>query len=398
MNSVETVLLDGHNKMLRSAIFLDDEEFEMYFGEQAISHYIDGVEGRLMTSIKSVLGSSLMDEKTRVFNEMRPFSDILGYFLKHIKTRAEYMHAGEIDSVILGRPVRFNDKDDKLDELAEHTLRKIAAKQGFKHIEFQYEPIAAAMAYEKESTKEELALIIDIGGGTSDFTIIKIDPKNNTDSSSNILSTSGIHIGGTDFDTLLNYNTVMPVLGARTTVKATNGLNINVPTACYHDLSTWHKINKLYSKASIRNIKNALAQSNEMHLTNRLFVVLENRYGHNIMEKIEIGKKALSGSDNHYLDLGLIEKDLKVELTKGILEKLISADINQIKKVLEGLLKDACINVDDIDVVFFTGGTTQIGKIQRDIMNVFRNAKMVKGDVFGSVVYGLTLDAIKKFS
>ena len=395
--TVEMVTLDGDSKMLRSAIFLDEEENKIQFGETAIDEYIEGVEGRLMTSIKSVLGSSLMDQKTRVFNQMLPFSDVLGYFIKHMKDKAEVSQGKEIDSVILGRPVRFNDRDDDADLLAENTLRDIASQQGFKHIEFQYEPIAAAMAYEQEVQKEELALIVDIGGGTSDFTLIKITPKQSK-TPSEILATSGIHIGGTNFDQLLSYHTIMPHLGLHTTMRAMNGADIEVPRSYFSDLSTWHKINFLYARESLINIKSSLATANDKQRISRLLKVLDNREGHRLLERVEIGKKQLSKNNEVKIPLGFIEDQLKVDLLKDNFESIITDDLHRIYNGIDELLVKASVKKQDIDVVFFTGGTTQIGKIKQDIMNTFDQAKMVKGNVFGSVGHGLTLEAIKKFS
>ena len=301
-NQVDMVPLDGSSKVIRSAIFIDHEDKSIYFGEKAVSHYLDGVEGRLMQSIKSVLGTSLMNEKTMIFNEMKSFSEILGYFIKELKYRAESYQGKEIDSVVLGRPVRFNDDDDKLDQKAEDTLINIAINQGFKNVEFQYEPVAAAIAFQRQKIKGEIALIVDIGGGTSDFTIIKMSSKNNH-ASTEILATNGIHIEGTNFDQQLAYTKVMPVLGLNSTLRAVNGSDISLPITWFRTLSTWHQINSLYNKLTVNKIINVLATANNKKLTNRLIDVLTNKYGHEILEKVEIGKKNLSTTNDTPLDL-----------------------------------------------------------------------------------------------
>ena len=393
---IKMVALESDAVILRSAIFLDDEECDIYFGETAIQQYIEGADGRLMTSIKSVLGSSLMDQKTRVFNKMMPFSDILGYFIKHMKVKAELSSNRELDSVVLGRPVRFNDRDDSADKLAEDTLRNIAKAQGFKHIEFQYEPIAAALAYAENIETEELALIVDIGGGTSDFTLIKIAPQT-SHTSSQILSTAGVHIGGTNFDQLLSYHNVMPLLGLHTSLRSMNGTDIEVPSSYFSDLSTWHKINHLYSKETLINIKTSLATANDKTRIKRLFNVLENREGHRLIDRIETGKKALSEVESIQLPLEFIEEDLSVEIKKSDFEEIINNDLQKVYQTIHSLLLEAAIKTDDIDIVFFTGGTTKIDKIRHDIMQFFSHAKEVKGDVFASVGYGLTLDASRRF-
>ena len=113
-NDVEMVMLDDNKNYLRSAIFLNNETKQAMFGEKAIEEYIERTPGRLMTSIKSVLGSTLMDEKTLIFGNLVPFSDILGYFLRNMRDKAEAQLGSSIDSVVIGRPVRFNDKDDNV--------------------------------------------------------------------------------------------------------------------------------------------------------------------------------------------------------------------------------------------------------------------------------------------
>ena len=396
-NAIDMVTFEEDKKLLRSAIFLDDDEKEVILGRQAIARYMEGGEGRLMTSIKSVLGSSLMDEKTRIFNEMKPYSDVLGYFIRHLKHQAESYAGHDIDSVVLGRPVRFHDTDDRIDAQAEKTLKEIAQKEGFKHIEFQYEPVAAALAYEKTSTKEEIALVVDIGGGTSDFTIINIVP-NSAPSSTHILSTSGVHIGGTDFDRLLNYHNVMPEFGLHSTIKAVNGTAINVSNIYYNDVCTWHKINSLYAKQTVADIKTSFAFSNDKKLVSRFISLIEKQEGHRLLQDVESAKIELSSSDSVLLDLDFIEDDFSVNLKKDSFEQLISKDLNTIKKYLQSLVNDAQLKMDDIDVVFFTGGSSQIYKIRQDVMGLFPQAKMVEGDSFGSVGFGLTLDAMRKFS
>ena len=396
-NELQMVLLDDDKTYLRSAIFLNAEDREIVFGTQAIADYIEGIDGRLMTSLKSVLGSSLMNEKTNIFNEMKPFSDILGFFIKNMKQQAESVQGGEIDSVVLGRPVRFNDDDDAVDQLAEDTLRKIAEKEGFKHVEFQFEPIAAALSYAQTVKTEELALIVDIGGGTSDFTLIKITPDS-ADTNTDILASSGVHIGGTDFDRLLNFNHVMPSFGLHTTVRTMNGNNIEIPTSYYRNLSTWHKINDMYGKEAMIDMSRFLSTSNDKEKTRRLKTLLEKREGHHLLQMVENGKKYLSDDTKTTLELGFIEQGLSLDLAKNDFEKVITEDLDKINTVISQLLKDTGVAANQVDAVFFTGGTTRIKKLQDTVMTQFSDARVVNGDVFNSVAMGLSIEALSRFA
>ncbi|MBL4784539.1 MAG: Hsp70 family protein, partial [Cohaesibacteraceae bacterium] len=203
--------VEGTNVTIPSAIFFDFEDNKTLFGRAGIASYMEEIDGRLMRSLKSILGTSTMQEKTRVGKGTKPFTQILGKFVRHLKQCAETHLGSDINSVVLGRPVHFIDYDEKADKIAEETLAQIARDQGFRHVDFQFEPIAAALDYEQSVEQEELALIADIGGGTSDFTIVRLSPDRalKLDRADDILANEGVHIGGTDFDRRLSLKQIM---------------------------------------------------------------------------------------------------------------------------------------------------------------------------------------------
>ncbi len=192
--------LEGTAVTLPSAVFFDYEEHGVKYGREAIGAYVDGIEGRLLRSLKSVLGSQLINETTLIQRKHVAMRAIIGMFVRQVKALAERYLEGEgvgqeIDSVVLGRPVRFVDDDDEADRRAESELVAIARAQGFRHVETQLEPIAAALAYEQSLAAEELSLIVDLGGGTSDFVIARLSPQRagRADRSADILGRSGVH-------------------------------------------------------------------------------------------------------------------------------------------------------------------------------------------------------------
>ncbi|MFY8099833.1 MAG: Hsp70 family protein, partial [Allorhizobium sp.] len=230
--------LEGTSVTLPSVIFFSFEDDSAFFGRSAVAEYVTGGDGRLMRSLKSVLGTTLFSDTTRIKRRSMPFSEILGTFIGELRTRAGAQLDDDVDAVVMGRPVRFVDDDDAADAEAQSQLESAARGQGFRHIEFQFEPIAAALDYEQQVTAEELGLVIDIGGGTSDFSVIRVSPERAraTDRRNDILSTAGVHIGGTDFDRLLSLKKVMPLLGYRT--ETADGKR-PLPSAPYYDLATW---------------------------------------------------------------------------------------------------------------------------------------------------------------
>ncbi len=396
--AVTMIPLESDSTLIRTALFIDDEEKEIFYGNSAMQSYLDGCEGRLMRSIKSVLGTPLIDKKTNVFNKMVPFSSIIGLFIQETKRRAEAYCNHEIENVVLGRPVRFNDDDDELDTQAEDILREIALEKGFKNVAFQLEPIAAAKAFQHSHNIQGNLLIVDIGGGTSDFTILMPEADDTDDAGYQVLGTAGIHIGGTNLDKALALKKVMPELGMGSQVRTANGSNINIPSTWFRNLSTWHEINSLYPATVIDDIQNFLATSLDKPRTRRLIEVLTHKLGHQILEDVENCKKRLSDAIDTTILLDEIEAGLAVGVTKHELEAIIDPDLTSVQSKINELVMNCGLKNESIDFIFYTGGTTMIPRVRNSINNMFPNAKMLTGDMLHSVGIGLTLDAKEKFA
>jgi len=395
-NEVAMIPMESGESLIRTAIFIDEEEKAFLYGREGVSSYLDGYKGRLMLSIKSVLGTPLMHEKTNVLNKMVPFPSIIGLFMSEVKKRAEQHCGHDITDVVLGRPVRFNDDNDELDLQAENTLREVAEKQGFKNIEFQLEPIAAAKAFQSNHNIEGNLLIVDIGGGTSDFTILTSNAKNLSEDFE-VLGTSGIHIGGTNLDQVLAMNKVMPELGMNSLMRTLNGADIIIPSAWFHKLSTWHEINSLYQPTTIKSIQQALISSLDKSRTDRLIHALNEKQGHRILEDVEHCKRYLSDADSAAISLDAIEAGLNIEVGKAEFERVIDSTISSVRDKINALVTQCGLRNDNINYVFYTGGTTLIPMVQNTINQMLPNANALTGDMLHSVGIGLTLDAKQKF-
>lgn len=395
-SGITMVPLEGSSTTLRSAIFINEEDKKLEFGKRALNHYIDGVEGRLLMSLKSVLGSALMQERTAIFNKPHAYTDILGYFIKHVKAQAEQFKQGSIDNVVVGRPVYFKDNDPEVDQLAQDTLEGILKQAGFKHIHFQYEPIAASAFYRQQIQTEQLVLIVDLGGGTSDFSLVRMHPDVKA-SSADIIATDGIHIGGNDFDQALNYAEISPYLGRGTLMTALNGTSIEIPNYWYHDLATWHKINFLYSKQNLIDFQKLLYAAQDKEKLQRLATIMDYRYGHFLADQVELGKIAFSDTEATRLNLDFIEKGLEVPLTRTRFFELLQDDIAQLERVVLNLVQQAGIRPEQINSVFFTGGSSKISLIRERIMQLCPQATLMEGDYFNSVGMGLTIEAQELF-
>lgn len=393
----QLVPLDHQKPVIRSAVFCDFELKKWEFGQAGVNHYLEGIPGRLMMSLKSVLGSSLMNEKTVIFNEYVPYTHVLMQFLRHLKTKAEYFQQTEISQVVMGRPVHFHDTHLEKDQLAQNTLESIARDLGFKEISFQYEPIAAALAYEATIQKEQLALIIDMGGGTSDFSVIRLNPAHpHLDRSDDVLANAGIHIAGTDFDKRVSLYSVMPLLGMGSVIKGSSSV-IEFPNSYYHDLTTWHTLTGLYDVKTIAHIQTLRTVAFEKEKIARLIHVLEKKAGHFILNAVESAKQKLSDALETHIPLSFIEDELNVLVSRELLDEVISHELSKIIKTIEKTVQEAQVQASEIDVIFYTGGSTKIPVVRNKINALFPEAKIVEGDPFGSVGLGLTIEAKKRY-
>jgi hypothetical chaperone protein len=370
-----------------SAIFFDYEKEETMFGNEAIERYVDGAEGRMIWSPKNALGSGLITEKTLVRGKQMSFMEIIALIVKNLKNNCEAQAETEFESVVCGRPVYFNDDDKELDKLAEDSMREILGSVGFKNIDFEYEPVAAAIHYERLIENEQVALIVDMGGGTSDFTVL--DGKK-------ILSVGGIHVAGTDFDRSLSLATLMPELGMGSTYKSLEGPWLPVPPSIYLDLATWHKIGFVYTKQNIEYVQSKIYSGDSPKKFERLLHVLRYRYGHFLARLLEKAKIVLSDQDNAQIDAPEIKPAISLLATRALFEAAIQEQVHKIAHTVENTIGRAGISPAAINAVFMTGGSSLIPMVRTAIMSLLPNAQIVEGDKFGSVAIGLTLAAQEK--
>ncbi|MCA0023383.1 MULTISPECIES: Hsp70 family protein [unclassified Mesorhizobium] len=390
------VALEGGEVTLPSAVFFNFEDNRTCFGRHAIANYTDSVEGRLMRSLKSVLGSALAQEKTRIKARSIGFMEIVGLFLGHLRKRLEDDAGGAVESVVLGRPVQFVDGDAEADARAQSELEGAARAQGFKHIAFQFEPIAAALDYEQKVTREELALIIDMGGGTSDFSIVRVSPQRarSLDRKDDILASRGIHIGGTDFDRLLSIAHVMPELGY---LSPTKDGKRNLPASYFIDLATWQRINLVYTAKAMTHLRQIRYEAERADLVDRFIHIVEHRYGHALAALVERAKIALTDKVSADVEVRLPEVQFAAEITRKALNATIARDIERVAATVGQTIGDAGVKSSDITAVFLTGGSTAIPLARQKILSLVPQASVIEGDMFGSVGLGLALDAQRKF-
>jgi hypothetical chaperone protein len=313
-----------------------------------------------------------------------------------LKAKAEAFAGQEMSAVVHGRPVRFVDGDDKADAKAQSVLERIAKNVGFKDVAFVYEPIAAAYHYEETVRSEEIALIADIGGGTSDFTVIRVGPARRTlpDRASDILANEGVRIGGTDFDTLLSLAAVMPLLGLGSRLIAKN---LPMPNGLYYELATWATINFTYTLKNERELKRTLADAREPEKVSRLLKTIHNRLGHRIAFAVEDAKIALSDRDMVDILLTFVEGNLAAPATRKGFDDAIHARTDTLTRTARACIARSGLKPDAIQTIFFTGGSSRVPAVRDAIMKAAPTARPATGSDLLSVALGLTREAQRRF-
>ncbi len=345
--------------------------------------------------VKSLLGSKLIKHDTSVLGTALPFKDLLGMFIGQLKSRLETTAGREFDQVVLGRPVFFVDDDPVADQEAEDTLVDVAKKIGFKDVSFQYEPIAAAFDYESSIEREELVLIVDIGGGTSDFSLVRLSPQRRglDNRHDDILATGGVHVGGTDFDKQLSLQGVMPLFGYGSRMKS----GAYMPTSHHMNLATWHTINSVYSQKSQLALGSMRYDIEDTVGIDRLFKLIEQRAGHWLAMEVEESKIQLTHAESRHVPLDRIDAGLSVDLSRVLFESSIESLLERIRQSVTQLLGDANVAVEQVDTVFFTGGSSGIPALRQSVAAMLPNARHVEGNIFGSIGSGLAIDARKRY-
>ena len=370
-----------------TALFFNTEEHRTHYGRDAMKQYLEGEPGRLLRSLKSLLGTALVQEKTAVHDKLVSYQDIISLFLRRVAHQSQLAFDGKLpERVVLGRPVHFVDEYPERDRDAQNALAAAAKDAGLGEVSFQLEPIAAALDYEQRLERETLVLVVDIGDGTSEFTVVRLGPTHSGkhDRTGDILATSGVHIGGTDFDHRLNVEQVMPLLGYRHIGPSGR----EVPSSVFFDLSTWHLIQWLYTPKAIAAARGLRTDYSNPQMHQRLLRVLEEREGHRLADAVEQAKIGASSSHGATpIDLHWLERGLDAQITPADLQLQLQALLANVVACAQDCVRLA--GVDKPDAIYLTGGSSALTALRDALRQAFPDTPQVEGDLFGGVATGL---------
>lgn len=365
-------------------------------GPAAIARYLETEgEGRLIQSIKSHLASDTFSV-TQIFGKRYSLEDMIAAFLRKVREGCS-VDLGR--RAVVGRPVRYwGARDAEDDARAVGRMRNALEKAGFDDVIFEYEPNGAAARYSSKLDHEELIVVADYGGGTTDFSVVRVGPEAAREGAKAILATGGIAVSGDAFDARIIDAVVAPALGRGTSYVASEmGAEAPVPSWLYSHLRRWHYLSFLKSADTQRLLARVVQGAKAPKLIDRLVTLIEEDLGLALHKGVEGCKVRLSRSDVDRVKVGG-SLDLDVPVARGDFESWLGEDLDGIDATLTRVLADAGVEASDVDRVFATGGSSLVPVVRKRLADRFGADKVVGGDELTSVAWGLAVRARERFA
>lgn len=392
----------GDTESFRSVLYMErvrqggSFRIGSWTGPAAIEHYLDAdKKGRLVQSLKSYLPSSNLTS-TEILGRAFSFEDLISHILADLRTNAERQFGGEIRYAMVGRPVRFVGAETAEDDaFATGRLQRAFEKAGFERIEFAMEPVAAAYAYEATLDHDELILIGDFGGGTSDFSLLRVGPgiRKRGRRDEDLLGNSGLGLAGDAFDARIVRKLVSPALGAGTLLHPASKMLPAVPAWIYANLERWHYLSFLRTRNVTEILKSSRARAMEPEKIEALMTLIEEDLGFQLHQAVQRLKYELSAAETaefRFID-GTLE--LRMAVTRAQFEGWIAEELAAIEGCVDTLFTTAGVGFGEVDRVFLTGGTSFVPAVRGIFERRFGADCVRTGNEFTSVARGLALRA-----
>jgi hypothetical chaperone protein len=380
-------------RVLRSLLYYSLEARGFIVGQGAIDEYLaEDMQGTLIQSVKTFLADDSFEE-TFVHDRTYKLEDLISFFFRHVRQVVRTLTDDDV-TLVVGRPAVFLD-DPERETRARERMTRAAHLGQFFTVDFQYEPIAAGLAYETTLARPELALIGDFGGGTSDFTVMRLGnaPAGATDRSADILASSGVQIGGDTFDARIMDGKLTPYFGRGTTFRSMEGQDMPFPLHLLARLGRWHQVGFLRNAATREQLRRIRHTASDPDAVDALQELIQSNLAFFLFREIERAKTALSTEPETTIRFAADAIDIEQTLRRDEFESLIAADLETVRATMQLALDDAGVGAGDIEAVFLTGGSAQIPAVQQIFVDAFGRGKIRNRDFLTSVALGLGVDA-----
>lgn len=383
----------GNRTSLPSLLYIPSKGRDYYVGRQAALRYVEeNMTGRFMQSLKSLLVSETFSG-THTRLGFKSTEDLIAMVLTKVREKANGLVGYDVTNVMLGRPVVFS-PDHKIDQLAQERLVKAALQSGFKEVNLQLEPIAAAMHYEVTLKKEELVLVADLGGGTTDFTLIRLSPdrSKSAERMSDVLGSGGVYIGGDSFDSAIMTNKLLSHFGQDVKYKSWDKW-MKMPSYLMREITRWENIAFIKDRRTERLLREISAHSDDSQAVERLVALIDNNLGYSIFQSIERAKCGVSNVHQDAIYFAHDSMRIVEQLTREEFESFIAYALEEFRVCVEEVMRSAGVSKGDVDTVFLTGGSSAIPCVKDLFASQFSDSKLRSSDNFTSVASGLALIA-----
>ena len=396
----------GETQSFRSVLYFEQaktgagpKRTHAFAGPAAIEHYLVAEEkGRLVQSLKSHLSSRTLTG-TEVFGRRYKLEDLISRMLTDLRKHATQQFEKPVRYAMVGRPVRFvGAETSEDDEFAVSRLREAFAHAGFEQVDFEMEPVAAACAYESTLDHDELILIGDFGGGTSDFSLLRVGPdlRRRGRTPQDLLGNSGVGLAGDAFDARIIRKLVSPALGSDSEARSLNKLLPAVPAWIYANLERWHYLSFLRTNNVREILRSARIRALEPEKIQALITLIDEDLGYQLHQAVQQVKFELSRGERAEFRFRDGSMDLRIAVTRAEFEAWIGHDLELIENSIDGLLKDSGVDPRAVDRVFLTGGSSFVPAVRRIFETRFGKDRIRSGNEFTSVAHGLALRAAEK--
>lgn len=392
---ITPIKLEAGGNVLRSLLYTPENN-KWFFGNEAIQEYVNHEgEGRFFRSIKKFLPEPSYNG-TIVFNRNMNISEMVAVFLKEMKTRADKATGLKVERLVLGRPALYSLVKEH-DQLAEDRMRKAAEIAGFKEIIFCPEPIAAGLDYNSASLNEKIVLIADFGGGTSDFTLMKIHKGQH--SQEDILGLSGIFAAGDALDGVMMRDFISPHFGSKFEYTIPGGNNVlKFPKNLLTKICSPAHITHLREKDTwefLQHIEKFALSDEDSRKMQQLFTLVECQLGFPLFHEIEKTKIRLGKTSETNFEYAFPGIEIKQPVAKNGYENSVTPTVDDIMTTMMDVFTQSGLTPTKVDEVILTGGTSQFPMIQNRLESVFGNQKLYEHNIYQSVVNGLAQYARK---